>query len=668
MRWPASWLWLLLGSLCAVGLSDALLMGLSTGYFAGGFNTAYLDGTGPLLAYALGGAALDAGLVLGLWALSLPILRRVTTSPSQVFCAAGILGLGVPMAFAIADYNLHVTLGRLVSTSLLRVGSSGSSAGMAAVLVDELPPIGWLVGALVVGVALLIGAGRLERRIPRLAARLAPPPVRSVWLAFLVAASAGGGLLLCVAAVAAEDLRFGLGRKASGALLPQLVQRVTDWDRDGFGMLASPPDPAPWNGAIHPYAIDIPGNGVDENGVGGDHPADFALPEARTPRAAGASSPHLLLIYLESFRADLLDREINGREVTPFLRALAAQGARSERAFVHSPSTLPSRAQLFSGSVVARSGQRTLLDDFRARGYAVAWFSGQDDSYGGTDQLLGLERADVFYHARQDVARRTSRSATPVGLQVSWKTVLEHALAYVERADPARPQFLYVNFVDTHFPYTHDEVDDMLGVEGLERGEIRADRAEQVFRAYANTAANVDRAAELLVRACRARFGSHSLAVLVTGDHGQSFYETGTLGHGQQLHPAQTRVPFIVWGVGGDWPEPIGPSDVRALLARNLFQPRAAELPRARFAPDPQRRVFQYLGPLSRPERIAFRSSDRLVVFDFAANRAWQTGPSAPGDGEPAAPQDVLRLIRSWEVLQRVELAEAGERRTEQGG
>ena len=46
MRWPASWLWLLLGSLCAVGLSDALLMGLSTGYFAGGFNTAYLDGTG----------------------------------------------------------------------------------------------------------------------------------------------------------------------------------------------------------------------------------------------------------------------------------------------------------------------------------------------------------------------------------------------------------------------------------------------------------------------------------------------------------------------------------------------------------------------------------------------------------------------------------------------
>jgi len=45
------------------------------------------------------------------------------------------------------------------------------------------------------------------------------------------------------------------------------------------------------------------------------------------------------------------------------------------------------------------------------------------------------------------------------------------------------------------------------------------------------------------------------------------------LGHGQTLDVEMTRVPFILWGVGGDWPEPIGPTDLRALL---LEKPRPA--------------------------------------------------------------------------------------------
>jgi len=141
----------------------------------------------------------------------------------------------------------------------------------------------------------------------------------------------------------------------------------------------------------------------------------------------------------------------------------------------------------------------------------------------------------------------------------------------------------------------------------------------------------------------------------VTGDHGQSFYETGTLGHGHEFSQGQTRVPFILWGIGGEWPEPIAPSDVRGLLDRNLFLPRQS-LPRARFIPDPGRKMLQYLGPLDRPERIALRGVDGALAYDLLLDEAsWiETAGEAPPMRPGAA--EVDRLIHTWEAWQSVAL------------
>ncbi len=61
-------------------------------------------------------------------------------------------------------------------------------------------------------------------------------------------------------------------------------------------------------------------------------------------------------------------------------------------------------------------------------------------------------------------------------------------------------------------------------------------------------------------------------ALLVTADHREALYEDGLLGHGQTLSEQQTRVPFIVHEIGGEWPEPNGLADVRGLLRRNLAE------------------------------------------------------------------------------------------------
>ena len=101
--------------------------------------------------------------------------------------------------------------------------------------------------------------------------------------------------------------------------------------------------------------------------------------------------------------------------------------------------------------------------------------------------------------------------------------------------------------------------------------------------------------------------------------------------------------------------------DVRWLLERHLFA--AGEAQPARFVPDSERRLIQYLGPLRAPEQIAMRGLDGSTVFDFREGRAWRADPDAHELAEPAAEAALLELIYTWEDLQREAAAEATDTR-----
>src|SRR5262249_32441055 len=155
--------------------------------------------------------------------------------------------------------------------------------------------------------------------------------------------------------------------------------------------------------------------------------------------------PHVLLVYLESFRSDLVGARLGGKEVTPFFNRLAREGGASSHAYVHSPWTLASRTHLLSGRMLHAAGDPTLVDDFKSRASPGAWLWGQADSYGDSATRLGASRAVVFYAARQDLDRRTSRSTAPISLQVSWKTLTGHALDFLAHVDASQPVFVYLN-------------------------------------------------------------------------------------------------------------------------------------------------------------------------------------------------------------------------------
>jgi hypothetical protein len=650
----AAWLALLAACVLVVGATEVVLLQLSASYFTGGFNGVAIRGIPQLASFLVGSILQDAWLVLALWLIVVPFATRLGLSALRVFVLAGATALAVPLLTDFVRKRLHYVLGDLTGFGSLWELAGPDLPSTVVEAVTYLPPLGIPIAMGTLGLLAVLGATSLvERRVS--AGRFAPPRTRAL-LAGFVLLGAVGLLVLRVPGDAASRVQFGLLDKPSGIVLARLGNAITDLDRDGFGALSKLRDPAPFDASIFPYAVDRPGDGIDQNGLAGDHPPGFELPRPAPPPPVD-SQRDVLLIFLESFRGDLIGRRFQGREVTPFLNRLAREGAHSERAQVHTPATATSRAQLFSGRLTPRPGEPTLIDDFKAGGYLVAHFSGQNDSYANSEALLGVARADRFYDARQDADRRTSRSTSPVGLQVSWKTLNERVLAFLEEQDPERPLFLYVNIVDTHFPYTHREVDRIFDVEPLAQHEIRADRADEVWATYLNTAANVDRAIEQLVErwwSLRGRDG----VILVTADHGQSLYddERGYLGHGRSLRSAQARVPLIVWGLGGEWPEPLGLADVRALLLRHLA---ADEPPPARFVPDPERLVFGFAPRIERPRLLGLRSLERMVLYDFDEARV----EILDGDERPLPlPPEQQRasfeqLIHHWEALRLADAA-----------
>ena len=171
---------------------------------------------------------------------------------------------------------------------------------------------------------------------------------------------------------------------------------------------------------------------------------------------------------------------------------------------------------------------------------------------------------------------------------------------------------------------------------------------------YDNAAANVDLGIRQVVESFRAAISGRDHAIMVLSDHGQALFEPDFLGHGQALTQDQTRTPFILWGVGGDWPEPLGVTDIRGLLQRNLFLARGRETPRARFVPDPNRRLFLFVANIQRPHIIGLQTLAGLTSFHFGRVALESYDRSGSLRALDAAQESAAfeELIHTWEAIQ----------------
>lgn len=652
LGWTPAWWALLVGCASLLTVVDATLLQMG-GYFSTGFQIEHpLTSWTEVAAFVAASLLVDTFAILACWALVLPLLARVRLQSRQRWALAGLLAVGPAIGFSVVRFRLQRFIGDMVDLEVLLAIAGGSPREMFMQGRAHLYPLA--VGLALAATGSVTALWALGRRQAEPAGdALAPPPRRGLGAVLGLAALLSFAVLPAVC-LDEGPVGYGLRWKASGTVTAFLIDRATDVDGDGHGLLSQPRDPDPFDAAIRPWALDTPGNGVDENGVGGDLPVDYrpAPVLAVEPSPVWPRRPHVLLILLESFRADLLERRVDGREITPFMNHLAAEGARSDHAYVVTPYTIMSRAQLLGGRRDPERGQSTLLHDFRANGYHVAYFSAQDDSFGGSEPLLGLGAVDTLFDARAAADTRASRRTSPGSLFVSGELLNERIASFLASYDATRPLFMYVNFHDTHFPYHHDDVEPILGVEPLRRYEIGPDSGERLWRTYANTGAYVDRQVERLVERFRAAIGGADHAILITADHGESLFEAGFLGHGQALDDAQTRVPFVLWGFGGDWPQPLGLDEVRALVQRNLPLRTGSAPPRPRLVSPPGRSVVQYLPDLERPRVLGLRRLGVAVAYDLVHDRTAYRGADGKRLREPPpqAPELFREMIRAWEV------------------
>jgi hypothetical protein len=449
--------------------------------------------------------------------------------------------------------------------------------------------------------------------------------------------------LLLFAVNRVDDARAALARFNGPLLIGTALHEASDVDRDGWSFFSYPLDRHPFDGSRFPYALDIPNNGIDEDGLGGDFRFTESSVASSRPVISGRKR-HVVLIVLESTRADAIGQRVDGRPLTPVLDAMARSGSMAREAYSHVGFTTQSLQSLFTGELAPADDRNSLIRDFLANGYRVGVLSGQAEDFGGTADRVGMRRGSFFVDATTNRDERAFSFAAQGSLTIDGRVLLREFDARLGRPEAWRqPNFLYFNLQSAHFPYSWAGMDRIIGGEPIPRGEINATNRDWVARTYWNAVANNDRQIGAIIERLRRLGVLDDTLIVVTADHGESLFDDGFLGHGHMLSREQTRIPFILSEPGVAIPPAIGLADMRAIILN------------AAGAAAPVRRgpVFQYLGSLDRPGSIGLVGpGGNWTIFNlfreavWTSRTGWRAYASLPAGGVERARADAL--IDEW--------------------
>ncbi len=485
---------------------------------------------------------------------------------------------------------------------------------------------------------------RLVRRYAPRDIRIAfPPPLgRKTWLAVALALPP-----LVVGINAAGDARYALARFNAYALMAGALHQVTDVDRDGYSLFSWRIDRHPFDGSRHPLALDVPNNGIDEDGLAGDFILE-AAPEPISMPTFPAHPKHVVLLVLESVRAEVVDKRIDGRLVAPNIAALAASGTSVDKAYSHVGFTTFSLKTLFTGELTPRDDRHSLFRLFKDKGYRVGVISAQAEDFGEIAATVGMRRGDVFVDAGVLKDERVFDFATDASLKLDGRVLLREFDRHFGRADgwERQPTFLYMNLQASHFPYHHPGMPQIIAGEPIPRGSIDAEHKDWVARTYWNAVAYDDWLIGKLVGRLKAMGVYDDSLIVILADHGESLFDDGFLGHGHMINAQQTHIPLIFSQAGVGIAGPVGLDDVRGLILR-LVAGQASPA-----APAP---VFQYIGSLDAPSYVGLvePGGAQIVVdlqrevIDFDDGQGGRLYDELPAEGALRARAD--RLIHEWE-------------------
>ena len=283
-----------------------------------------------------------------------------------------------------------------------------------------------------------------------------------------------------------------------------------------------------------------------------------ALAAGLAAGCGGKRGSNVLIITLDTTRADHLGCYGYPLPTSPNIDALAGKGVLFERAYAPMPQTLPTHATLFTGlpprghkavenAHTLGEGLATLAETLAARDYETAAFIGSRVLAKETGIDRGFAVFDEPTGVQRDIQHEVERSAAAVTDEaMSW------ALA---RHFTAKPFLLWAHYYDPHGPYEPREqriaaqaVEPQVRRHGelgaLDPDALRATAA--LWFGYDNELAYMDAHVGRLLKGLEQRKMLDDTVVVVVGDHGEGLMEHGEKSHGATLYQELMLVPLIV--------------------------------------------------------------------------------------------------------------------------
>jgi len=274
------------------------------------------------------------------------------------------------------------------------------------------------------------------------------------------------------------------------------------------------------------------------------------------PKGGEPPRPHVVLIIIDTLRADHTSVYGYTRRTTPTLERFAARGVVFETAYAPTGTTDVSHATLFTSRYpfvhgVLRNGlelaeeERTLAELLRDNGYRTAAFVSSFPVSRRFGFAQGFDHFDDSFSLEKSSASHREWTGIPVpkGFDRSPRDTTDAAVDWLQGSpQESRPTFLWVHYFDPHSPYQPPP-------EYAERFGQRAKRpkAKEIAR-YDAEIAYSDQEVGRLLDSVLGRGAERETLVIITADHGEGLWSHGALYHDRYTYEEEVRVPLImIW-------------------------------------------------------------------------------------------------------------------------
>lgn len=309
-----------------------------------------------------------------------------------------------------------------------------------------------------------------------------------------------------------------------------------------------------------------------------------------------SGAKNVILIVLDTVRAQSLSLYGYPRDTTPNLRKLGAKGVRFDRAFATAPWTAPSHASMFTGrwshemsvgwNQPLDKTTPTLAEFLGEHGYGTAGFvanttycsyeTGLDrgfvhyEDYDVTPRAILLcsalvQRALNFVQTHPNVARWLDGAVSDTTHRKSAARINADFLGWVNHHRD-RPFFAFLNYFDAHHPYllpeladapafgrrpeTYSEVRTLKTWWDLDKRKIGARDVELAIDSYDRCITYLDHQIGRLFEELERRELLRDTLVVITADHGEHLGEQALFGHGCSLYLSELHVPLLIIAPG----------------------------------------------------------------------------------------------------------------------